>query len=154
VVVTPAALQPQQLRVLLVEDSELMIEQITQLLQTLTVPLEIKPVQTFDAAIATSEQFLPDVAIVDLQLTLGSGFSVLRVLSRSTPRPRIIILTNYGLQSYRDYALMNGADHFLDKALEFELLPGLIEMTAQQKMLARLQTDAPIGADARLVGKI
>jgi DNA-binding response OmpR family regulator len=140
--------QSQPLRVLLVEDSERMIEQLTQLLQQLNVPIEIKLAQTFDVAISISEQFAPDVAIVDLQLTLGSGFSVIRVLCKSTPRPRIIVLTNYGLQSYRDYALLNGADYFLDKALEFEQLPGLIQAAAQQKMLSRLAKDLDASSDA------
>jgi DNA-binding response OmpR family regulator len=145
--VKSSANQLQPLRVLLVEDSERMIEQLTQLLQQLSAPIEIKLAPTFDVAISTSEQFVPDVAIVDLQLTLGSGFSVIRVLCKSTPRPRIIVLTNYGLQSYRDYALLNGADYFLDKALEFELLPGLIEMAAQQKMLSRLGKGVDASSD-------
>lgn len=137
-----------RLKVLLVEDSELVTEQVTQLLQELPTPVEIQSAQTFDAAIAVSEQFSPDVAIVDLQLTLGSGFSVLRVLTKSIPRPRIIVLTNYGLPNYREYALLNGADHFLDKALEFELLPGIVESVAQQKALSRLSKRLDLHDDA------
>ena len=130
-----------------------MIEQLSQLLQQLSAPIEIKLAQTFNAAISVSEQFAPDVAVVDLQLTLGSGFSVIRVLCKSTPRPRIIVLTNYGLQSYRDYALLNGADYFLDKALEFELLPGLIETAAQQKMLSRLSQNLDAGSHGELASQ-
>jgi len=115
-----------------------MAEQIMSLLRQLITPVQIEATQTFDAAIAVSERFLPDVAIVDLQLTLGSGFSVLRVLTKSTPRPKIIVLTNYGLPNYREYALLSGADYFLDKAFEFESLQGIVAMIAQQKNLSRL----------------
>jgi DNA-binding response OmpR family regulator len=127
-----------------------MIEQLTQLLQQLSAPVEIELAQSFDAATSISEQFLPDVAIVDLQLKLGSGFSVIRVLSKSTPRPRIIVLTNYGLQAYRDYALLNGADYFLDKAMEFELLPGLIEVAVQRKILSRLSKDLDASSEIEI----
>jgi DNA-binding response OmpR family regulator len=127
-----------------------MIEQLTQLLQRVSAPVKIELAQSFDAAISISEQFLPDVAIVDLQLTLGSGFSVIRVLCKSTPRPRIIVLTNYGLQAYRDYALLNGADYFLDKAMEFELLPGLIEVAVQRKILLRFSKDSDASSEREI----
>jgi DNA-binding phage protein len=58
------------------------------------------------------------------------------------------VLTNYGLPSYREYALLSGADYFLDKALEFESLQGIVEMVAQQKSLSQLSKDAGLNNDA------
>lgn len=121
-----------------------MAEQITLLLEQLPVPVQIEAVETFDTAISVSERLVPDLAIVDLQLTLGSGFSVLRVLAKANPRPRIIVLTNYGLPNYREYALLSGADYFLDKALEFEALHGIVEMIAQQKALSNRSKDVEL----------
>ena len=46
--------------------------------------------------------------------------------NRATGRPVAIIFTNYDLPEYRRQAVALGADHFLDKARDFERLPELL----------------------------
>ena len=67
--------------------------------------------------------------VVDVELRQGSGITVVRktrARQGQPPFPLIIILTNYGLNSVRDRCLAAGADHFLDKMLEFNRLYPLI----------------------------
>jgi len=74
----------------------------------------------------------PDVLILDLHLREGSGFGVLRSLALSTPRPKIIVLTNFGLSEYRRAAELFGVEAFLDKAREYFRLPSLLTDFAKQ----------------------
>jgi len=80
----------------------------------------------------------PDVLILDLHLRSGSGFGVLRALSRSgSParrrRPKIVILTNFGLPEYRREAEAFGVEAFLDKSRDYFRLPSLLTDFARDR---------------------
>ena len=69
-----------------------------------------------------------DAVILDLHLRRGTGFGVLREVARRTSRaPVVVVFTNYDLPEYRRLAQSFGVRHFLDKALEYERLPLVIE---------------------------
>lgn len=122
-----------QLRVLLVEDSVLIADQIRELMQTVTYSVNINVVTTEKDALAAAIEFVPDIVILDLKLKQGTGFGVLRALTALEPEPAIAVLTNYALPKYRDLALLIGADYFLDKAHDFEALPAIIESIARRR---------------------
>ena len=77
----------------------------------------------------------PDVLILDLHLREGSGFGVLRSLARgnAVSRPKIIILTNFGLPEYRREAEAFGVEAFLDKSRDYFRLPSLLTGFAQER---------------------
>jgi DNA-binding NarL/FixJ family response regulator len=123
------------LRVLLVEDSVLLAARLSELIQRLpdvdligTVESEVDAVDR----IATS---LPDVLILDLHLRSGSGFGVLRSLARDTvvQRPKVVILTNFGLPEYRREAESFGVEAFLDKSRDYFQIPALLRGFAKER---------------------
>ncbi len=69
------------------------------------------------AAIATST---PDAIVADAQLPDGRGASIAGALRARAPRAVLVILTN--ATHYRDVCLGRGADHFLDKSAEFDVV--------------------------------
>ena len=76
----------------------------------------------------------PHVLILDLHLRSGSGFGVLRSLARGAGhRPKIIILSNFGLAEYRREAENYGVDFFLDKSREYFRLPSLLSDFARER---------------------
>jgi len=79
----------------------------------------------------------PDVLILDLHLRSGSGFGVLRALARSAfaagRRPKIVILTNFGLPEYRREAEAFGVEAFLDKSRDYFRLPSLLTDFARDR---------------------
>ena len=119
--------QGNQLRVLLVEDSALVADQISEQLSAVVGVEHILPVSTQLSAVRAIDEFKPNVAIVDLLLREGNGFGVLRALRAANPRPATIVLTNFALPRYREYAQLIGVDYFLDKLKDFELLYGIVE---------------------------
>jgi DNA-binding NarL/FixJ family response regulator len=62
----------------------------------------------------------PDVMILDMRLTDGSGIDVLKEARKCCPRTKVMVLTNYLDGQYRRICAEEGADFFLDKSMEFE----------------------------------
>lgn len=93
----------------------------------------IAVVDAEDEAILRIADSRPDVLILDLHLRQGSGFGVLRSLSRSSPWPKVIVLTNYGVNDYRCEAETLGAAAFLDKSRDYGRLPALLLNFAQER---------------------
>jgi|JI6StandDraft_1071083.scaffolds.fasta_scaffold324142_2 two-component system OmpR family response regulator len=122
----PAA---RELRILLVEDSVPLQVRLVELLTHAGVMQVTGIADTESAALELIESQCFDVMVVDVELRQGSGITVVRktrARQGQPPFPLIIILTNYGLNSVRDRCLAAGADHFLDKMLEFNRLYPLI----------------------------
>ena len=114
------------LRVLLVEDSKVLTERITEVIRQLPEVVLIESVDTEQAACATLAREHFDVMILDLHLRQGNGFGVLRALEHAPERPSIIVLTNYDLPQYKDAALALGASYFMDKIRDYEKLPDVL----------------------------
>src|SRR5215510_10976700 len=88
------------LRVLLAEDSTLLAARLTELIRRLPDVELVVTVDTEADALSQVASETPDVLILDLHLRSGSGFGVLRALARlraAGRRPKIIVLTNFGL---------------------------------------------------------
>ncbi len=126
------------LRVLLAEDSSLLAARLTELIARLP---DVELIGTVDCEADTLTHVAsdtPDVLILDLHLRTGSGFGVLRALASPRRladgrRPRIVILTNFGLPEYRREAEAFGVDAFLDKSRDYFRLPSLLTDFARDR---------------------
>jgi two-component system, OmpR family, response regulator len=117
---------PQDLQVLLVEDSTVICNLIAGIVNNVAgVSVAESVGSEADAIEAVSHENI-DVVILDLQLRTGTGFGVLRAMRRMAKRPEIVVLTNFALGTYRDSALALGARHFLNKSRDYERLPGIL----------------------------
>ena len=127
------------LRVLLAEDSTLLAARLTELIRRLP---DVELVATVDSeadAVSQVASETPDVLILDLHLRSGSGFGVLRALARAratSRRPKIVILTNFGLPEYRREAEAFGVEAFLDKSRDYFRLPSLLTDFARDRTVA------------------
>lgn len=116
----------QGLRVLLVEDSKVLTERLTEAIRQIPEVELIGTVDTEAGALAAVDREAVDVVILDLHLKQGTGFGVMRALATSKLKPRIIVLTNYDLPEYKNAAIALGATHFLDKARDYGRLPEVL----------------------------
>lgn len=115
----------ESLSVLLVEDSPLLAERLREALGALPAVGEIRTVDR--EATAADAVAGADVVVLDLHLKQGTGFGVLRALrQRPEPRPVVIVFTNHDVPGYRTRAAALGAQHFLDKARDFDRLGELL----------------------------
>jgi two-component system OmpR family response regulator len=121
----PAAAHP--LRVVLVEDSPLLVQRICELVEDLPNVRLVGTAGTEAEAMHLLEGDV-DVVILDLQLHAGSGFGVLRALQRrSRAAPAVIVFTNFAIGAYRETAFALGARHFLDKSRDYARLPAVLQ---------------------------
>ena len=118
-----------EMRILLIEDSPPVQIRLKDLLES---PGEYRVSAVVDSALSATaaieaEEF--DVLIVDVQLKQGTGIEVVKhARSRygKGQRPLIIVLTNYGMPTVEARCREAGADHFLDKIRQFDLVKPLI----------------------------
>ena len=123
------------LRILLVEDSELLAERLLELLGQIG-GIEIVGTAVDEvAAVSMTREHDIHLLILDLQLKRGTGFGVLRSLGAQ--RPATIVFTNFALPEYRRRAEQLGVEYFLNKSLDFERLPEVIRKLAQSPHAGR-----------------
>ena len=113
-------------RVLLVEDSKVLTERLTEAIDQIAGVYLIGTAETEAAAVAVVMREPVDVVILDLHLRQGTGFGVMRALATTQLKPQIVVLTNYDLPEYKKAAFALGATHFLDKARDYGRLPDVL----------------------------
>lgn len=109
------------MKVFLVEDSPLLRERLTALIDSVGA----STVGHADGAREAIEGILaarPDVVVLDLHLKEGNGFDVLRALAKEAPEIAFFVLTNHPVESFRAVATRLGARGFFDKSTEFDKL--------------------------------
>lgn len=118
------------MKVLLVEDSARLAARIKEVVEQLVGIDVVGTVDDERSAVDIARRVSPDVIVLDLQLREGTGFGVLRALG--TPRPSVVVLTNYALPEYRRRAEELGVAYFLDKSRDFERLPDILQKFRDQ----------------------
>ena len=81
------------------------------------------------AAIAIARKLLPDIVFLDLGLPGMDGFTVAQQLKREPglENCRIVVVTGYGQDEYRERALKSGCEVHLVKPVDPKTLAGLIQ---------------------------
>jgi two-component system, OmpR family, response regulator len=122
----------QRLKVLLVEDSKILVKRLSETMRQIPTVDLVATADTEASAMAFARRQSIDLIILDLHLKRGTGFGLMRSLATTPSRPRILVLTNHDLPEYRHAVLAWGASHFLDKGRDYERLPGLLEKLSQE----------------------
>ena len=77
-------------------------------------------------AILKARELKPDLVLMDLRMPGISGIDATRQLKDEMPEVKVIILTIFDLQAYKDAAVASGADGYVTKGSLFEeLLPAI-----------------------------
>ena len=112
--------------ILIVDDSYLIIEGLTDMLNELEQVDSISHAFTVTAAIEILEQSPPDIILLDINLPDTSGIELLRIVKEKYPNIMVVMLTNNANDYYRQLCLKLGADHFVDKSKDFDMVPDII----------------------------
>jgi len=108
------------LNVLIADDSPLVRERLATLLLELDGIELVGQVGTADEALQAVERLKPDVLILDLRMPGNSVMEALEAIKQGEAAPVVIVLTAFPYPQYRRRCLEAGAEHFFDKATEFE----------------------------------
>ncbi len=114
------------MKVLIVEDSSLLLERIDAILSEIKCISEISKTSNGLDVVKLHIEKNHDVIILDINLPDASGISILKEI-KSFSKAKVIMLTNYSDPQYREICANLGADHFLDKSTEFEKIPTILK---------------------------
>jgi DNA-binding NarL/FixJ family response regulator len=123
----------QELVVLLVDDSTLILDKIISILRDIKNIGRVVRASNADQALALIEATIPDIVLMDIFLGDRIDLSLLPFMKQAYPTIEIVILTNYSQGPYRDTCKRLGAHHFLDKSNDFDLIPMIINGTRPDK---------------------
>lgn len=126
---------PRPLRVFIADDSQPVVEMLTELIAE---PGEVEIVgvgATESAAIESIRRLKPDVVVLDLQLRIGSGANVIRAVRASAELAsvRILVTSNHTSPQMRSGCLELGANDYFDKVKEIGALIGRITQLAAER---------------------
>ena len=106
------------MKVFLVEDSPLLRDRLSKLRAAIPGAEPVGFAESAKEALEKIAAAAPDVVVLDLSLSEGNGFDVLRGLQG---RPvECYVLTNHPIEGFRAVATRLGAKGFFDKSTVFE----------------------------------
>lgn len=120
-----------RLKVLIVDDAQLVINRIMELLKELPAVEKVIRANSYNEAIECLINHCPDVVLLDIQLPGRNGIELLVHVKKHYPAMKTIMLTNKAGFYYKSICEKEGCDHFIDKSKEFEKIPMIIEAYAR-----------------------
>ena len=108
------------LNVFLVEDSPLVLDRLSEMLEAIPGVKVVGRATGARDAIAGIHLMKPEIVVLDLKLAEGSGFDVLSEMRERDPDIGFYMLSSFASEPYRRHAERLGALGFFDKTTEFE----------------------------------
>ncbi len=132
------AKQAYSLKVVTVDDSPIIVERLQAILAENAQVVYVGNATRIATAVALIEREQPHVVILDISLETDlpqrNGIDLLIILRKKFIDMKIIMLTNLNDSWYRNTCLLHGADYFLDKSNEFEMIAEIVSGFTQQSL--------------------
>jgi DNA-binding NarL/FixJ family response regulator len=108
------------MKIVVVEDSPVIRKHLIAALLAIPDVIIAGEAESEQVALELIPRVLPDVVILDLSLSPGSGFNVLRGLKNIGNTAEVFVLTNQTHDQYRQLSEELGAAGFYDKTIGVE----------------------------------
>lgn len=120
---SPLASQSQRrVRVLIVDDTPQVLQDLRQLLELTGLIEIIAEAREGAEAVRLTANLAPDVVLMDLEMPGMDGYDATNQIKTWHPAPRVIILSVHAGSEERDRARAAGADGFVTKGNNYEVL--------------------------------
>ena len=123
------------MKMLLVEDSTLLREVLFETINNLKNLSVEGMAATQSKAISLLNEMQFDILLLDIELSEGNGFEVIKHTKKPNypfRPPIIMMLTNHANPHYRSLAKDLGVHYFFDKSMDFDLAIQAIEFEAER----------------------
>lgn len=121
-----------RLKVVIADDSNTLRERLIEMLSRVNGVEIVGEADGVRAARQAIRDFQPDLVILDIQMPDGSGLEVLRRTKQAYPNTKVIIFTNQPEVQYQRRCSELGADYFLCKSTDLNLLIEISEKLATE----------------------
>ena len=118
------------LRVLIVDDHEVVREGLRSLLNRRPGISVVGEAGNVAAAVSETQRLQPDVVIMDVRLPDGSGVEACREIRQESPEVKVIMLTSYADEEAVFASILAGAAGYLLKQTRAQALADAIEAVA------------------------
>lgn len=108
------------MKIVVVEDSAIIRRHLIALLESLSSVEVVGEAESEHTALTMIPALQPDVVILDVNLSPGNGFNVLKELRASGNTAEIFVVTNQTHEQYRKQSMLLGANGFYDKSSGIE----------------------------------
>ena len=133
---TKPAATPPPVRVVIVDDSEVVRVGLRALLGGESTIQVVGEAPNVAAGIDTSLRARPDVVLLDIRLPDGTGFDACREILKRLPDTRVLILTSVADDSLVDEAIQAGAHGYLLKEVNAHgLIQAILDVAAGKSIL-------------------
>jgi two-component system, NarL family, response regulator DevR len=117
----------------LVEDAAIIRERFTALFSAIPDLAMVGQSGSAPEAVRQILRLRPDIAVLDVFLADGSGIDVLKQIRPQLPNAVVIMMTTEPDDAYRNQSLRAGADHFFDKANEYQQIIDAVRAVAERR---------------------
>jgi two-component system, NarL family, response regulator DevR len=139
----PPDSRPAQLRVMLVDDHEVVRRGLRALVDGEEDMVVVAEAGTLSDAVRLARQTEPDVVVMDVRLPDGSGIEAVREIRSHRRRTRALMLTSYADENAVLAAIMAGASGYLLKEVNgSEILAGVRAVGEDKSLLDPAVTSA------------
>jgi DNA-binding NarL/FixJ family response regulator len=135
------------LKVYIVEDSSIILRLLTRAVESAGAEL-VGHSNSARQAIDDLSTLEPDLILLDIVLSAGSGFDVLEALQEHgrAPASAKVVFTNHATPEHRERSFALGATHFLDKSSEgWHALELISRMASDKRVGDRRSRDPDFG---------
>lgn len=127
----------QGLKILLIDDTKIVLQHLQNILSELEQVSSTEAVLSAEEALGMLDNYEPDIMVLDINMPGMNGIEMLKQLTvKKVIRPVIIMLTNNTLSGYKDECIRLGADYFLDKSRDFQLIPSIVEKVKNHRVFS------------------
>jgi DNA-binding NarL/FixJ family response regulator len=126
---------PEQIRVLIVDDHEVVREGLRALLRRKPQLTVVGEAESVASAVAEARKTEPDVVVMDVRLPDGSGVEACREIRSRRPETKVLMLTSYADDDAVFASIMAGATGYLLKQTHGQTLVDAIERAVRGESL-------------------
>ena len=129
-----------KIRILLVDDSIIFLDIAAGFLADHEKLFVVGTAQNGDEALSMAANLHPDVVLLDVNMPGLRGIETTPYLRQILPEAGIIILSFQNSDSYREAALVAGADDFIQKdTLAYALIPAIHRVSQRSERLVSVE---------------
>lgn len=121
-----------KINILLVDDSITIITRMKEILSDIKCVKSIETATNGAEAYTKIAQNQPHLVLLDINMPEKNGIELLREIKQNFPEVRVMMVTNQSVEYYKPICIEMGAEYFIDKSTEFELIPDIIDLVSAQ----------------------